>query len=205
MNMVKKTRKEMQLGTLVNAVDGRAGKISKVIIDPRNREPIYLVVKTGRLLRTREVTVPISLVSSVSAESVNLGLTREALAEYPDYEITVHQGHYEKPLPLGHRLFDVYTPPSNSQYLKLRQRSVPEYAVAVEKGMLVRDCNHQEVGRIEGVVPDTERWRGKYLVFRRRGISRSQQVPVDLVAGASSEEVRLGVDWKFVENFPDPL
>jgi hypothetical protein len=96
MKVIKKHRKPLRLGIPVHARDGMAGRNSKVITDPESCQPTYLAVKTGRLHRRREVVVPVSLVSSVDAEIVTLDMTREALADFPDYEMTIVKGEYKK-------------------------------------------------------------------------------------------------------------
>ncbi|HEM62103.1 MAG TPA: PRC-barrel domain containing protein, partial [Chloroflexi bacterium] len=81
-----KYTQKLRLGMPVFATDGKAGKIAKIITDPESRQPVYLAVEIGRLPNRREVVLPVSLVRGVTAETVNLDITRQTLADFPDYE-----------------------------------------------------------------------------------------------------------------------
>lgn len=204
MGASKKHRKPLRLGMPVHALDGEAGKISKIITDPESRQATYLAVKTGRLLSRKEVVIPVSLVSKASAEAVFLKITREALADYPVYEVTVVKGQYQKPqyFPRGLTI-PAYYLPDNRGYMVLRQRSVPEQSIAVEKGMQVRDCNGQQAGEVEGVILDQAKRQGKYIVFRRDHSSPLQLIPADLIQNISSAEVKLRIDGKSIEKLAE--
>jgi len=188
----------------VHALDGEAGKITRIITDPESRQPIYLVVKIGRLRRRREVVLPVSLVSSVSVETVNLDITREALAGFPDYEVVIVKGKYKRPEFFSYpSSIPLYYPPDNSGFMVLRQRSVPDQSIAVEKGMAVQDCTGRPVGKVEGVILDQGKRQGKYVVFRRDHFSPLQLISVDLVQDVSSAEVKLRIEAEFVEKLPE--
>jgi sporulation protein YlmC with PRC-barrel domain len=204
MKVIKKHRKPLRLGMPVHTRDGVAGRISKVITDPESYQPTYLTVKIGRLRRRREVVVPVALVSSVDAEIVTLNITREALADFPDYEVTIVKGEYKKPqYVMRGRSYPYFDPPENSGFMVLRQRSVPERSISVEKGMIVSDCAGQQSGKVEGVILDQEKRQGKYIIFRRDHFSHLQIIPADLVQDISSTTVKLRVDRKFINNLPE--
>ena len=204
MSVTKKHKKPVRLGMPVHTLDGEVGRSSRIITDPESRQPIYLAVKIGGVRRRREVVVPVSLVSSVSAETINLDITSEALANFPAYEFTYRKGRYEKPYPIGNLHYGgAYKPAANSAFLVLKQRSVPDQSVAVEKGMVIHDCTGQEVGKVEGLILDQEERQGKFIVFRRDHFSPLQLIPADLVQDASSTEVKLHIDLEFVEKLPE--
>lgn len=194
-------KKRIELGYRVNAVDGRVGVVEKVIVDPDEREPSYLIVKRGRI-RPRHIVVPVTLVDEVSAGQVSLSITRNALDDFPDYEVTERHGRYEKPVPVGvQRPLTTYTPPSNRGYMKLRQRNVPESAVPVEKGMVVKDARGLRVGRVEGLLLDGERRTATHILLQRPAPmtvatpATMQQfaVPVDLVKDVREGGVHLRI------------
>lgn len=194
-------RKRIELGDRVKAVDGRAGVVDKVIVDPDERAPGYLVVKRGRL-RPRRIVAPVSLVDDVSDGQVTLSITREALDDFPDYEVTERRGRYEKPLPVGpRRPVATYTSPSNRGYMALRRRNVPESTVPVERGMVVRDAKGMRVGRVAGLALDDERRTATHILLQRPAPmtvstpAAMQQfvVPVELVEDVREGEVHLRI------------
>ncbi len=165
------------------------------MVDPEEQKPGYLVVKRRRI-RPRRIVVPASLVVDVSAESVTLGTTRQALDGYPDYEATVRGGEYRKPTPVpGGVLSAVYTPPTNRGYETLRQRNVPESNVSVERGMDVVDATGEKVGEVEGLIADSDTREASYLVLRQPDplTPRDRLVPADLAADAQGGTVRLRI------------
>ena len=194
-------KKRIELGYSVKAVDGRVGVVEKVIVDPAQREPNYLVVKRGRI-RPRHIVIPVSLVADVSAGQVSLSIMRDALDDFPDYEVTERHGKYEKPVPVGsQRPVAAYTPPSNRGYMMLRRRNVPESAIPVEKGMVVKDAKGLRVGRVEGLLLDDERRVATHILLQRpapRTVSTPatmQQfiVPVELVEDVQEGEIHLRI------------
>jgi sporulation protein YlmC with PRC-barrel domain len=193
--------KRIELGDRVQAVDGRIGVVEKVIVDPDERKPGYLVVKRGRL-RPRRIVVPVGLVDEVSAGQVTLSITRTALDDFPDYEVTERHGTYEKPMPVGpRRPVATYTPPSNAGYMVLRRRNVPASTVPVEKGMVVKDAKGMRVGRVVGLLLDLERRTATHILLQRPAPmtvatpATMQQfvVPVELVEDVQEGEIQLRI------------
>jgi len=193
--------KRIEMGDSVQAVDGRVGIVEKVIVDPDERKPGYLVVKRGRL-RPRRIVVPVSLVEEVAAGQVTVSVTRAALDDFPDYEVTERHGRYQKPVPVGgHRPVATYTPPSNRGYMVLRRRNVPESTVPVEKGMVVKDADGMRVGRVVGLSLDSkDRMATHILVQCPAPMTVStpatmQQfiLPVELVKDAQEGEIQLRI------------
>lgn len=193
--------KRIELGDSVQAVDGRVGVVEKVIVDPAERKPGYLVVKRGRL-RPRRIVVPVALVDEVSAAQVTLSVTRAALDDFPDYEVTERHGTYEKPMPIGpRRPVATYTPPSNAGYMALRRRNVPESTVPVEKGMVVKDAKGMRIGRVIGLLLDRERRTATHVLLQRPtpmtvATAATMQVfvvPVELVEDVHEGEIQLRI------------
>lgn len=193
--------KRIELGDRVQAVDGRVGMVEKVIVDPDERKPGYLVVKRGRL-RPRRIVVPVGLVDEVSTGRVSLSIKRDALDDFPDYEVTERHGTYEKPVPFGsQRPVAAYTPPSNRGYMVLRRRNVPESTIPVEKGMVVKDAKGLRVGHVEGLLLDDERRAATHILLQRPAPmivstpATIQQfvVPVELVEDVQEGEIHLRI------------
>jgi len=192
--------KQIHLGARVRAEDGEVGTVEKIVVDPEEREPGYLVVKRGRV-RPRQIVVPVNLVTDVTPEEVTLATTRQALESFPDYEVTVRKGEYRKPVPVdAPRPGAVYTPPANAGYIVLRQRSVPEASVGVEQGMDVLDIAGLKVGQVHGLIAELESRQASHLVLREPHPLRPRDwlVPADLVADVREGEVHLRIPAEHV-------
>lgn len=192
--------RQISLGMRVDAEDGEVGTVEKIVFDPEGREPGYLVIQQGRI-RSRDVVVPVSLVSDVSQEKVTVALTREALDDFPEYEVTVQKGRHPRPIPLGRPYsFGTYTPDSRTHFTAIPQRSVPEDNIAIEKGMDVVDAVGDKVGQIQGLVATPESRQVTHLVLRQPGPPRSKDrlLPVDLVEDVRSNAVRLRISSDLV-------
>jgi sporulation protein YlmC with PRC-barrel domain len=187
--------KQVQLGARVRAIDGDVGTVAMIVVDPGGRRPGYLVVKHGRIPpRQRQIVVPVGLVEDVTPDEVILATTREALHGFPDYEITVQKGIFEKPVPTGGYIpTGTYTPSSNDGYMVLSQRSVPEHTVGVEQGMTVMDAAGVKVGYVHGLILNSDSRQASYLVLRysRPLTMRILLIPVDLVADVKDGEIHL--------------
>lgn len=195
--------RQLTLGMQVKGTDGQAGRISRIVTDPETQRPTYLVVKHGRM-HPREVVVPVSLVQEVTPEAVALDLKLAALNDFPDFESTVQHGTFQRTTvaPQWRPMYS-YTPPTNDGFMMLRQRAVPEQAVAVAKGMAVHDCDDHEVGTVEGIIVDAEKRQGSHLILRRtHPLLRLLVVPVELVDEAAEERVRLRISREYVDGLP---
>jgi hypothetical protein len=127
--------------------------------------------------------------------------TRKALDQFPDYEVTVRQGEYRRPVLVGSpRPVKAYTPASNKDYVVLRQRGVPHTSIGVEQGMEVLDITGLKVGNVQGLVVDGESRQATHLVLRQSGPLAWQQwlVPVDLVADVGAGRVHLHISSEHV-------
>lgn len=187
-------KRHITLGMKVQCTDGKAGRVSRLVTDPDREGPTYLVVKRVGI-RRKESVVPLSFVAEVTADTVQLNITREALAGLPEFETTVQEGTYQRPItaPMW-RPRCTYTPPSNSNFTVLTKRSVPEGSVPVEKGMAVYDIEDRELGTVSGVVLDGGERRGTHLILHRaRTVGDRRAIPIELVAEVHEGAVKLDV------------
>jgi sporulation protein YlmC with PRC-barrel domain len=189
--------KQIKLGARVRVMDGETGTVEQIVVDPKTQQPGYLVIKYGRLPpRQRRIVAPVSLVSEASAREITLATTREALQQFPDYEVTVHKGKYEKPQPIGYpNMIGTYVPPSNAGYMALKQRTVPETNIGVQQGMSVLDADGNKVGQVHGIIANPESRQAKTLVVQHTDRFRTYAwlVPVDLVADVRADAILLHI------------
>lgn len=195
--------RQVELGARVRAENETVGIVEKIVVDPEHHEPGYLVVKQGRIPpRQRHIVVPVSLVSEVLSGAVTLATTPAALASFPEYEVTVRKGEYQKPIPLGYpRPYDLSTPVSNQGYMVIRARSVPDTSVSVEQGMAVRDAQGRQVGRVHGLILDSDKRQASHIVVRLPKLlaDRDRVVPVDLVDDVHSGSIHLRITAAHVD------
>jgi sporulation protein YlmC with PRC-barrel domain len=173
-------RPQLALGLPVNCLDGAAGTVRRLVLLPGRRTPAYIVVKRGRAPRAREITVPVSCIVRTSPDVVELGLTGAELKAFPSYETKVRVGTYP---PVDDPLANVIYPRSGGGYMVLRQRSVPDAAIEVRRGMPVRDARGRLLGKVDNVVVDRVHRQITYIIMRPTapgGVRRT--VPTGLVS-----------------------
>lgn len=71
-------------GTVVEAIDGRIGRIDELIFDPATQRATHIVVKRGGLF-AEDVVIPVEMVAEVTPERVLVKATREDLAKLPSH------------------------------------------------------------------------------------------------------------------------
>ncbi len=184
---------EFPLDAAVLCLDGRAGKLAGVVIDPQGRRPTSLIVRQDRLPR-REVVVSASLVIDVTPAGIRLDVTGEVLETFPDYQVTVRAGEYRGPMAVSKLRAVASTPVIDRGYAVLRQRAVPEQSVEVRRGMAVRDCDGEPVGTVEGMMADPQRRECRHLVVRRSPQpADTRLIPIELVADIRGDAIHLQI------------
>jgi uncharacterized membrane protein len=197
--------KELTLGMAVLCRDGKAGRLERLVGDPKTHEPAYLVVRRGPV-SPRDIVVPVSLVADVSAEGLNLNTTTGALRDFPDYEVTVKK-HVQPPTTEEwERIYPsvLLSPSLEVGMVTVRQRSVPEHMVDLRKDMIVYDPTGLKLGEIEGVIADAEKKQVTHLVMHVPNpfIEERRLVPVDLIDFVIRSDVYLRVLGDQVAGLP---
>lgn len=173
-------RPHLALGLRVNCLDGTAGSVTRLVLLPGRRTPAYIVVRRGRPPRTREITIPVSCIVRTSPDAAELGLTCAELKTFPSYETKVRVGMYP---PADDPLANVMYPRSDGGYMVLRQRSVPDEAIEVRRGMPVRGARGRLLGKVDNVVVDRVHRQINYIIMRPTGPGGVRRtVPTDLVS-----------------------
>lgn len=205
-------QKQLTLGMPVFTLDGQAGNLERVVADSENRAPSYLVVRRGPPLFPRDIVVPVSLVTEVSAQGIRLNTTQDALSTFPDYELTI-----EKPLekPLTTPKEPSYTDrwpgilplPSiwrDQGKVRLRERNVPERTVDLRRGMTVYSPEGEKLGEVAGLVAEAESKEASHLVLRRSHLFQDEQrlIPLDLVDFTIRDDVYLSIGEAQVMGLP---
>jgi sporulation protein YlmC with PRC-barrel domain len=69
----------MHRGSRVQASDGPAGQVDQILIDPTNGRITHFVLRQGRLLSTRQITIPTSQIIFIKDNVVHLKLDRRGI------------------------------------------------------------------------------------------------------------------------------
>lgn len=78
---VPKGKLSFDQDTWIEAVDGRAGKLEKLLVDPNTTSITHLVVNEGSLLGPREVNIPVTAIDRYTVGAIYLNLTRKAIRD----------------------------------------------------------------------------------------------------------------------------
>src|SRR5215475_3290097 len=73
-------------GDRVHATDGAIGHVEGLVIDPRNRHVIHVLLQEGHLWGRKEVAIPISAVTGAD-DGIRLNLTRDQVRDLPPIDI----------------------------------------------------------------------------------------------------------------------
>jgi osmotically-inducible protein OsmY len=163
-----------RIGAPVFALDGRAGHLSKVVIDPNTRRVTHLVIHRGMLLDEDRV-VPVELVERATPEGIFLHLTSREVARQPRYReerfISPPPGWEPPPeytaadvrfwgLPYGG-----VTPPIQPVVEHTIRHGIPERTIVLERSTEVR-TRDEATGEIDHLLVDPLRQELTHLVVR---------------------------------------
>ena len=77
---------EVRHGDSVHATDGDIGLVEGLVIDPGNHQVTHVLLQEGHLWGRKEVSIPITAVTSVDGE-IRVNLTKEQVGDLPPVDI----------------------------------------------------------------------------------------------------------------------
>ncbi|MGH3257014.1 MAG: PRC-barrel domain-containing protein [Streptosporangiaceae bacterium] len=77
---------EVSHGDAVHATDGDIGLVEGLVIDPGNHQVTHVLLQEGHLWDRKEVSIPITSVTSVDGE-IRVNLTKEQVGDLPPVDI----------------------------------------------------------------------------------------------------------------------
>lgn len=149
-------------GATVEASDGPVGKVGELVTDPQGVEISHFVLQEGHLWGKEEVTLPLSAIDFVQADTVYLKLTKHDIGELPAIPVKRHHWYADPELELVVRVYDgpgkakealeFVTDLHRSRTLKIRNAAV--LARGVDGVVTVRDTRDIDAkkGRLLGAV-----------------------------------------------------
>lgn len=176
----------------IRCLDGRCGRLQKVVLEPRSAEVTHLIVRIGD---GREVVLPMAMVGRLGPKGIVLKVGADELKDLPDYLSTDYclpssdmaapygEGCAILPLPdLG-----VFNPGP----LRIEHHHIPAGEVAITEGLPVL-CTDGSCGRIEEVLVDPDHERATGFVIRKGFLfPHDVSVPLSWVSAVDDDGVHL--------------
>ena len=78
---------EVRRGEHVHAADGRIGKVEGLVIDPHSHRVTHVLLQEGHLWGRKDVAIPISAVTGIADEGIQLSITRQEVQDLPPVDI----------------------------------------------------------------------------------------------------------------------
>ena len=70
-------------GAVVEAQDGRVGKVDEFLVEPLHYHITHLILREGHLWDPKEVTIPVAQIDRIEADNVHLKLTKREIEALP--------------------------------------------------------------------------------------------------------------------------
>jgi sporulation protein YlmC with PRC-barrel domain len=75
-------------GTVVEATDGRVGRVDEFLVTPESEHITHLVMREGHLWGQRDIVIPVSAIDHIKDDTVHLKLSKDEIEALP--AIPVH-------------------------------------------------------------------------------------------------------------------
>jgi uncharacterized protein YrrD len=208
------TSLDISVHALVLCTDGDFGQITCLIVNPVNDNITHFVVKESGLLGVEHI-VPVSFITSTTADRITVNCDCATLAHQPDFieyeydrfdDLTPYrEGYMYWPMMLSD---DLYTP----QYPFVEHEQIPAGELAVRRGMAVYAAENEDgdkagrirIGQVGAFVADRTTGHITHLVLRERHLwgQRDITIPVNAIGKIESDDVQLKLTKQAVEALP---
>jgi sporulation protein YlmC with PRC-barrel domain len=203
----------------VHTADGKvAGRIDRVVLDPKTKEVTHIVVRKGFLF-TDDKVIPMDLIDAASEAGVMLRENAGDLQALPLFEETHHVRAAESPPTQAGGDIRVNDTPSfywyplmggvppiavadplTPGYVAETEQNIPEGTVALKEGAKVIAADGQHVGNVEQVITDPRVGRIMNLVISQGILVKERrQVPFTWVSTVREHEVHLTVASQIID------
>lgn len=81
---------ELVVGARVYCRNGKYGRLSKIVVDPRRSYVTHIIVEEG-FLKKRFCVLPISIVEQATTGDVYLGVGDDEMANFPELDPHAHE------------------------------------------------------------------------------------------------------------------
>jgi sporulation protein YlmC with PRC-barrel domain len=199
-------------GADVFTADGqRVGSVDRIVLDPLTKDVSHIVVRRGVLFREDKV-IPTDMIATTDEEQIVLdtGVSGEDIPPFEErHYVTVLEEFYQPDLgsvpPLLY--FGPYalaTPVIPTVTETVRNRDIPDRAVAVETGAKVVTSDGEAVGALAQVLM-TDGGVATHLVVDVGSFMFEEYkgVPMGWIESIDDDVVRLGVPKSMIEAIPE--
>ncbi len=183
---------DIHLRAQVEATDGRAGKLTRVVVDSRNHTLTHLVVRGQGVLGVERL-VPIDDVVDTTADSVALRASRADFESLPPLDRTIE---YTPP-----GIGDTYADQIRSdEEIKVDRELIPEDEVAVRGGERV-EATDGSIGQVDGVVVDPTTRAITHILLREGHLwhTRTVTIPLDHIDRVEHNVIYLSFSKQQIE------
>ncbi len=188
-----------------------AGRIDRVVIDPRTNALTHVVLRRG-LLPTEYKVVPVNKITSEPEEQLKVNLTHAEFDELPELEeeqyvmaektdedVTTAASIYLYPPYPGNVPGTLY----NSPVIPETHLNIPDNTVALKEGAKVMARDGKEVGHVSKVLMKASSDQVTHFLITSGLVNKEKRlIPVDWVSELTDEAVQLAVNSNIVENLP---
>lgn len=190
----------------------RVGSVDRIVIDPLTKDATHIVVRRGVLFREDKV-IPIDMVSSTDETRIVLhrGVSDEEIPPFEerhfvpvrDDEYEPEQGRASIPPLMYFGPYALPTPVLRWVMETMRDREIPERAVAVETGASVVTSDGLMAGSLDRVLT-TDDGIATHLVIDVGSamVTEHKGVPVGWIESIDDDGVRLGVPSSMIDAIP---
>mgnify|MGYP006302614913 CR=1 FL=1 len=200
----------------------KAGRLIRLVVDPRAKELTHLVLQKG-LLFTEDKVVPLQYVDFTADDQIVLKKGAGDPEQLPPFEEINFTPLGDRAAPAGLATSGIpsmtwYYPWAGSawwhaedfsafakpQYAVSSVRNIPEDTVPLEEGGRVISADEVHVGDIERLYADPEENRVTHLLVSRGLIIKEKKlIPSFWIDTVVEDEVQLTVESTIVDNLPD--
>jgi hypothetical protein len=203
---------EIPLNARVDCTDGKCGHSVYVLIDPIVEKITHLVIRESSI-RDREYKVPISLLTSTAADTIQLSISR---ADLEKMETFIQTEYIEKKVPdlknnikggdiVAGTFFMPYVVPQKKVFEPVKQFQIPAGELAVRRGAHV-EATDGYIGIVDEFVVDADSCNCQisHLVMRERHLFGPKEViiPVSAIDATGDDLVHLNMSKKEIESLP---
>jgi uncharacterized membrane protein/sporulation protein YlmC with PRC-barrel domain len=199
---------EIPLNATVVCVDGRAGKSTHVIVDPRNRTVTHIVVKDDKNFAAQDRLIPIEHIVETTHDLIRLDYTLAELAKLTGFSSTryVNYGYedYAAYSPDYMGMGGPYSiPTASTANIPIVDESIPEGERALMQGARV-EATDGTVGKVGELIVDQATGAITHFTLQEGHFWGKKEVtlPLTVVRNAEEDVVHLKLDKNAIKSLP---
>jgi sporulation protein YlmC with PRC-barrel domain len=209
---------DISVHALVHCTDGDFGPTTCLIVNPINDNITHFVVKDHHLLGVEHI-VPVSFITSATADRITVNCDRATLAHQPDF-IEYDYDRFEELMPYreGYMYWPMMLPEdtltyTSPEYVPTEHEQIPAGELAVRRGMTVYAASENEdgatanrirIGEVEAFVANPTTGHITHLILREGHLwgQRDVTIPVNAIEKIEVGDVQLALTKQEVEALP---